>query len=124
MLITKRHLACVYLLLLLAPYLLRAAPDDWPQWRGPRRDGISTETGLLKQWPPAGPPLVWKATGLGSGYSTVSIANGRIFTIGEHGKSSFVISLNVSDGKTAWSTPLGKPGAPGGYEGPRATPTV
>ena len=48
---------------------------DWPQWRGPNRDGISKETGLLKQWPKDGPPLVWTAKGAGRGYSTVSVSN-------------------------------------------------
>ena len=61
------------------------AAGDWPQWRGPRRDDVSTETGLLKDWPTGGPPLVWETKGLGgasSGYSTVSISNGKIFATG------------------------------------------
>ncbi|MBI3416163.1 MAG: hypothetical protein HY043_12770, partial [Verrucomicrobia bacterium] len=49
-----------------------AASADWPQWRGPHRDGISTEKGLLQDWPAGGPPLAWKATGLGAGYATVA----------------------------------------------------
>src|SRR3712207_5780996 len=59
------------------------AAQDWPQFRGPKRDSLSTETGLLKQWPAGGPPLAWKATGLGKGYGTVSVANGRIYTTGD-----------------------------------------
>src|SRR5687767_13319150 len=55
---------------------------EWPQWRGASRDGISKETGLLKQWPEAGPPLVWKASGAGSGYSSFSISKGRLYTMG------------------------------------------
>ena len=43
--------------------------DDWPQWRGPRRDGVSAERGLLKQWPAGGPPLVWQTKGAGDGYA-------------------------------------------------------
>jgi outer membrane protein assembly factor BamB len=103
-----------------------ALADDWPQWRGPNRDGISKETGLLKDWPAKGPTLAWKATGLGKGYSTVSITNGRVFTIGDRGDANFVVALNEADGKPDWSAKLGKPGAPGwgGFEGPRATPTV
>ena len=99
---------------------------DWPQWRGPNRDGVSTETGLLKEWPAGGPQLVWKANGLGNGYSTLAIAGGRIFTIGETNGMSSVIALDIADGKPVWSAKLGKPGAPGwgGFEGPRATPTV
>src|SRR6267142_1944406 len=86
---------------------------DWPHWRGPNRDGISTETGLLKEWPAGGPRLVWKASGLGNGYSTLAIAAGRIFTIGETNGASFVVALNLADGKPVWSAKLGKPGAPG-----------
>src|SRR6185295_6373654 len=51
-----------------------AAPGgNWPQWRGPLRDGVSTETGLLSSWPAAGPPLVWSAKGLGRGFSSISV---------------------------------------------------
>ena len=60
-----------------------ASAGDWPQWRGPERDGKSPETGLLAQWPEGGPPLAWEATGLGAGYSSVSIAGGRVFTLGD-----------------------------------------
>ncbi|PYJ07950.1 MAG: polyvinylalcohol dehydrogenase [Verrucomicrobia bacterium] len=106
--------------------VVTAAAGDWPQFRGPNRDDVCTETGLLKQWPAGGPPLVWKAAGLGSGYSTVSIAGERLYTIGDRGDSSFVTALNVADGKQVWTTKLGKSGAPGwgGFQGPRATPTV
>jgi outer membrane protein assembly factor BamB len=99
---------------------------DWPQFRGPNRDGASTETGLLQELPPDGPPLVWKATGLGIGYSTVSVVGPRIYTIGEDSEFSSVIALNATDGKKLWSVKLGKAGAPGmpAFEGPRATPTV
>src|SRR5215831_4642969 len=86
---------------------------DWPQWRGPNRDGVSTETGLLKDWPSGGPHLVWKATGLGAGYSTVSVLGDRLYTTGDAADASQVLALNVSDGKKIWNSKLGKPGAPG-----------
>ena len=76
-----------------------ASADDWPQWRGPNRDGICAETGLLKQWPPGGPRLLWKANGLGKGYSTLAVAGNRIFTMGDGEDSSFVIALNTADGQ-------------------------
>lgn len=103
------------------------AGNDWPQWRGPDRDGISKETGLLKQWPAEGPPLVWKATGLGSGYSSVAVVGERIYTTGDRADANYVVALNRADGKVIWSAKLGaKSGAPGwgGFAGPRATPTV
>src|SRR5256885_418066 len=105
--------------------LASAATGDWPQWLGPNRDGISAETGLLKQWPADGPPLAWKSDGVGKGYSTVSVVGTRIFTLGDKGEESFVVALNRTDGKLAWTTKLGKAGAPGwgGFEGPRSTPT-
>jgi outer membrane protein assembly factor BamB len=100
--------------------------SDWPQWRGPNRDAASTETGLLQDWPAGGPPLVWKANGLGLGYSTIAVTQGRIFTVGDKGQESFAVALKVDDGKEVWSTKLGKAGAPGwgGFVGPRGTPTV
>src|SRR5262245_60496321 len=100
--------------------------NDWAQWRGPNRDGICGETGLLKDWPPGGPPLVWKASGLGEGYSTVSVVGDRLYTTGQKGSSTFVLSLNAADGKIVWSAKLGQAGAPGTpkYEGTRSTPAV
>src|SRR5258705_137614 len=109
----KRSLLCLVALILAVALNSPAASADWPQWRGPNRDGISTETGLLKEWPASGPPLAWKATGLGNGYSTVSLVGDRIFTLGDKGEESFVISLNRADGKPVWSAKVGKGGAPG-----------
>jgi outer membrane protein assembly factor BamB len=97
---------------------------NWPQWRGPKRDGISTETGLLKQWPENGPPLVWKATGAGNGYSSVAIANGRLYTLGLRGDREFVIAYDVANGKEVWATPHGGAFRNDRGDGPRGTPTV
>lgn len=100
--------------------------DDWPQWRGPRRDGKSAETGLLKQWPAGGPPLLWKITGLGAGYATVAVARGVIYTAGDIGEENFVLAFREEDGQPLWKAKLGRAGAPGwgGYAGVRCTPTV
>jgi len=58
---------------------LIASPEPgWPQFRGPRRDGICDETGLLKSWPASGPKLLWQTNGLGNGYSAPIITGGRI----------------------------------------------
>src|SRR5262245_61622345 len=97
---------------------------DWPQWRGPNRDGISKETGLLKEWPKDGPPLVWKATGAGRGYSTVSISNGRLYTMGLRGQREFVIAFDVATGKEVWATATGTAFSNDRGDGPRGTPTV
>src|SRR5688572_7726132 len=122
---STRTLASVAILFLfLSTNLLAQTPGEWPQWRGPNRDGISKETGLLKQWPTEGPPLVWKATGAGRGYSTMSIANGRLFTMGLRGDREYVIAFDISTGKEAWATPHGTPFRNDRGDGPRGTPTV
>jgi outer membrane protein assembly factor BamB len=100
-----------------------ALAEDWPQWRGPGRDAVSRETGLLQEWGAAGPPLAWKAAGLGEGLSSVAIANGRIFTMGDRDGAQHVIALSASDGKTLWSARVGPPWADE-YGGPRGTPSV
>lgn len=100
------------------------AGNDWPQWRGPNRDGISKETGLLKQWPAQGPPLVWKAAGAGRGYSSFAIANGRLFTMGLRGEREYIIALAIANGKEVWATPHGKAFHNDRGDGPRGTPTV
>src|SRR5438445_4419531 len=69
---------------------------DWPQFRGPNRDDISTDTGLLKKWPKAGPPVEWQATGVGSGYSSVAVADGRVYTMGNKESVSHLFAV---DGK-------------------------
>jgi outer membrane protein assembly factor BamB len=97
---------------------------EWPCWRGPNRDGKSTETGLLKEWPAGGPKLEWKAEGLGAGFSSVSIAGGKIFTMGDSPDSSNIIALDLKTGKQLWTAKVGAPGSPGGYPGTRCTPTV
>lgn len=94
--------------------------DVWPQWRGPHRDGISTETGLLQNWNAKGPPLAWKAAGLGSGYSSIVIADGKIFTMGNRGNSVYLLALELGDGKPVWATPVGGKSS----DHPDSTPTV
>ncbi len=103
-----------------------AEAGDWPQWFGTDRTGRSAETGLLKSWPTGGPRFAWKAAGLGIGYTTVSVAGGRIFTAGDTSDGNLIIALKESDGTKLWSSHLGKAGAPGwgGFAGPRCTPTV
>ena len=100
------------------------AAFDWPQWRGPDRNGLSKETGLLKQWPSSGPPRVWSVSNLGAGYGTVAIKGDRIFVQSLVGRQSAVISLNRADGKIIWSRALGAAGNNDRGPGPRGTPTV
>src|SRR5688572_2695620 len=83
------------------------AIDDWPQWRGPRRDGLSAETNLLTSWPPTGPTRLWSATGLGAGFSSVAISAGKIFTMGDRPGGQFVMALDGLTGKQLWATRVG-----------------
>ncbi|MGH7130147.1 MAG: PQQ-binding-like beta-propeller repeat protein, partial [Planctomycetaceae bacterium] len=100
------------------------APDDWPQWRGPRRDGVSAETGLLKTWPAGGPPLAWTATGAGEGYSSFSVVDGRLFTLGARGDTEYVLAYDAGTGKRLWEVAHGRRFNNDRGDGPRATPTV
>ncbi len=94
------------------------AQSDWPGWRGPNRDGISLEKGLLDTWPEGGPELLWRVDKtLGKGFSSVAMADGRIFTIGKRGREAELIALDENGGKELWSAPVG-----GGD--PNCTPTV
>ncbi len=99
----------------------RPRPHDWPQWRGPNRTAVSTERGLLQEWPAAGPTLAWKAMNLGRGYATPSVAAGRVFTLGERGGNLFVTAVSEGSGVELWSSNLGGPWK---GEGPNSTPTV
>lgn len=103
-----------------------ALADDWPQWRGPQRNGTSRETGLLREWPAGGPPLAWKVNDLGNGYSAPAVAGGRVYLQGNSDSEEFALALDAANGKRIWTAPLGKVGRNQGpqYPGTRATPTV
>jgi len=107
---------------------LPAFAADWPQWRGPKRDAISSETGLLKEWPKAGPKLLWQHNDIGDGYATPSVANNRIYLTSTKGlDNEFVQALSLEDGKPVWATRLGKAGNPDmspSYPKARSTPFV
>src|SRR5437588_54895 len=86
---------CLLAALLTTAALASAA--DWPQWRGPNRDGISQEKGLRKEWPKQGPPLVWRASGIiGRGYSTPAVVGDRVYLDGSEGlDNEFVEALSA-----------------------------
>jgi outer membrane protein assembly factor BamB len=116
-------LACV----VTASFLSMAGrADDWPQWRGPTRTGLSKETGLLKQWPKSGPKLLWELKDVGGGYSTPAIVGDRIYLMADRDGEEFVVALATQDGARVWSTAVCKVGRNFGpqYPGTRSTPTV
>ena len=97
---------------------------DWPQWRGPKRSGISTETDFATAWPKEGPPRVWSAN-VGAGYSSVAVSGGRVYTMGNVSDVDHVMCLNAATGKLIWDYKYPCAAAdPNGYPGPRCTPTV
>jgi len=104
----------------------RAAADDWPAWRGPQRDAICRETGLLKEWPTDGPPLAWKTTGLGEGFSSVSVVGNVLYTMGHKDGKQWAMALDISKaGKIIWESDFGPVRYDGAnYPGSRATPTI
>jgi outer membrane protein assembly factor BamB len=101
-----------------------AALNDWPQWRGPNRDGVSTEKGLLQEWPAKGPARVWAISGLGGGYGSIAVAGDRVFVQGLVNRNSIVSVVNRADGKPLWSKVIGSASDNEQGPGPRGTPTV
>ena len=117
----------------LAASAAQPTAEDWPRWRGPRLDGISRETGLLKEWPKDGPRQLWQV-GLAGGFSSVAVADGRVFTQTKEGNQEIVVCLDAATGKELWRyrydadydahvTFTSGP-RPDTRTGPRATPTV
>ena len=108
--------------------IIGTATSDWPQWRGPERNGISHETGLLKQWPAGGPKLLWQENDIGDGFSTPAVVGTRIYLMSNRGmENEFVQALSVQDGKPIWKTRVGKVGNPDQdppFPKARSTPTV
>jgi outer membrane protein assembly factor BamB len=97
---------------------------DWPQFRGPNRDGVSKETGLLKEWPKGGPTKLWTAKSLGIGFGTPCVADGKIFGLGTRDGKDIVWALKESDGTELWATPIDEPRDTNQNNGPSGTPTV
>ena len=124
-------LRCLILLTLSVPVAaLGGGQTSWPCYHGPRRDNVSMETGLMKSWPEAGPKLLWTASGIGFGYSSVAIAGDRIYTAGMIDRQTYVTALDMA-GRPVWQRLNGQSwqaskrqswAVP--YAGSRATPTV
>jgi outer membrane protein assembly factor BamB len=103
-----RNVAALSVLLCTAAVPLSAQTGGyWPQFRGPDRSNVAKDTGLLKEWPKDGPPLVWKITNLGTGLAPVSIAEGRIYTVAFREGTEYAVALDRGTGKEIWAVPLG-----------------
>jgi len=114
------------LLFLLVCLPASAVAADWPQWRGPDRNDISRETGLLKDWPTDGPKLLWTYEDAGKGYSGPAVVGDKYLALGADNTSDFVLCLDATNGKKLWQTTIGARvnNSPQYGEGPRCTPTV
>jgi outer membrane protein assembly factor BamB len=120
---SRRSVRCVATVATLCLVSCLADAADWPQWRGAARDGRSAETGLLLEWPADGPPLLWRSDGFGGGFSSLAVAGGRIYTMGDIGDDQFVIAAKQDGGEILWKRRVG-PAWTDTYGGSRSTPTV
>lgn len=129
-----RHLGTLLTLMLSATV---AQAEDWPQWMGPNRDGLTSETGLLQEWPEAGPESAWLSREVGLGYSAPAVVGGRLYLMGARENAAGdqveqLLALDAETGDELWSVDLSEP-LPNGWSklyldgwgvGPRGTPTV
>ena len=124
----KRALPLLACLLFFTATLVAAELDAksgaWPQWRGPLRDGLSTETGLNTNWDEKQPSLIWMVEGMGKGFATISIEDGKIYTSGNFDDGQSIVAVNAEDGETLWRTSVTDEPPKHGYDGSRTTPTL
>ena len=129
-----RHLplSCRYLAFAISCFVCACVfgdDADWPQWRGPHRDGHAAPQSLMNEWETGGPKVKWSFNDAGVGYSAFSIVGDRLYTMGSRGYDCFTICLNADDGKMVWQTITSRSSNENDYAhgwggGPRATPTV
>jgi outer membrane protein assembly factor BamB len=121
-------LRLLFIALVVGTLCIIAGAADWPQWRGLRRDGVSDEAGLMKEWPAGGPKLLWQLKEIGDGYGAPAVIGSRIYLLGNRGMDDeFVSALSMQDGKQIWSASLGKVGNSDQqppYPKARSTPTI
>ncbi len=101
-----------------------ALADNWPQFRGPARDGKSGETGLWAKLGEQGPKLAWMVSGVGRGYASLAVVDGRIYTTGNTGKGQAVFALNATTGEELWEKLITETDPKHSYDGSRTTPAV
>lgn len=123
--------ATLFLLVVIQIAIAAAPSTDWPTFRGPQRNAVSEETGLLQSWPESGPPLVWDSAGAGRGYASFAIAAGRLYTLGDNVSTAedddeYLTCFDVENGKQIWKTKTGAAWNKGSdnWQGSRSTPTV
>lgn len=101
-----------------------AGAEDWPQWKGPERNGLSQETGLLKEWPEGGPKQVWMTDQGGLGYAGPAIVDGKLYTLGALDGVAHLLAFDANTGERLWATEIGEDFDNAWGDGPRSTPSV
>ncbi len=113
------------LVALLSCFIIQtASAKDWPQWRGPNRNGKLEGTGLKLDWTKSQPKHLWTIEGMGSGYASLSIADGKLYTTGNLPEGQAVICVDLDSHERVWATPLTGKAPKHGYPGSRCTPTL
>lgn len=110
------------LLMLLSAHVVQA--NDWPQWRGPQRNGKLEGTNLRLDWTEQQPEHLWTIDGLGKGYASVAIVDGKLYTTGNVDDAQAVVCVDLSSHELIWTTPLTEKAPKHGYPGSRCTPTI
>ena len=123
----NRWCACVGLFAVMtlcwACHWMDGSKAEWAQWRGPNRDGVSLETGMLKTWREREPKVLWRVP-IGEGFSGISISGGRAYTMAAEGDDEFVVCLDASSGKELWRFRSGSKFTEKRGNGPRSMPSV
>jgi outer membrane protein assembly factor BamB len=124
--VTRRHFLSLAAVTALPSGRINAATSapEWPQWRGPDRSGVSSETGLAMSWPSSGPPAAWTISNLGEGYGSLAVRGDRVYVQGVLGRDSAVFCLDRRNGKNVWTTALAGRMEQDRGSGPRGTPTL
>jgi len=120
----SRFCAACFAVVCYAALAAMPASAEWPQWRGPNRDDVSTETGLLKSWPAAGPRRVWLFEKCGLGYSGPAIVKNHLYTLGARGETEYLLAIDIERGQELWAAPVGEKLGNNWGDGPRSTPIV
>ena len=107
------------------------AGESWPTFRGADRSGVANESGLLNSWPESGPQLIWTAEGAGRGYSSLAIADGKIYTLGDglstaSDDDEYLVCFDQKSGEQLWKSKTGSPwnGGSESWQSSRSTPTI
>lgn len=118
----KHWLICILFQLFIC-FNMNALADDWPQWRGPNRNGVSDEKGLITTWPEEGPQVLWRIA-IGDGFSAISVAHGNVYTMWTEGDDEFLYCLDASTGDKLWQFRVGPVFKEDHGDGPRSVPTI